>query len=382
MVVAHNVQSESSPESQLAITDRANVLQFPLQQPYDEASSIHVAQGFEEVKRLTSFRSVRLLSTAKVDEGVITTYGLVDAAGYARAGVVSMPHQDLQTTNIPAIATAAWLTSNRGHNEHTQRKFMEAGVPMILEGAEGSYRPPIWQMRPPKAGINLANSAGSLLTFSNWIVGDIYPELLNPFQREVIGESRGAMVGMGVVAFAAYFDQEVVLADLTAPCFPEKLSRQNAWELKNQLLSEPKTVGKLAGKLALKLLMHYPSTIDVHPYAVMHQIGILPALVSGEAGDLAELINDQPIVHVTCFDEDLASMSDGWVSRFKHNPNSRVTPLEGSHLTIADPQTLQFVLARNYAYQQLTASHGKGNFSGDDVFDLSHAVASQFATAS
>lgn len=353
-----------------------------------------IERFFDEVHQTsqqTSFKSPpELIGTEYFGGGYVERYGYVDHAGYARAGLVGIPtHAE---TEIPAISTPAWLTSTEGHNLHTGLKFLDNGVPFIISGAEGSYRPAWWKIRPPKTGINLANSGASLLHFSGHIAAE-HPHIIHPTDREIIGESRGGMVAMAAIALASSIrEQNIVMADLTAPCFPRGLSKEDLLSFKDQLLAEPKTMVGLAGKMALRLLVHYPQTVDLHPISLLHQLALAPALFSGEAGDAGRLIDGDPLIHVTCFDDDYASMPDEWrdILAEEEHDNRRITILKGSHLTIADPETLRYIIARNQAYRLLQESGITGAYnkfpgillpkpeeplSGANVFDLAHHFA-------
>lgn len=361
--------------SHLEHYDRAHLRVVPDNQTLEPDQDVTVLADFytTAVASAQLAREPRLISRKPVPEGERVTYGLIDEAGYARATDVYLPKH--QTTDVPVIATTAWTTSNRGHNEHTARRFVREGSPVIIQGAEGSFRPGLFRTPVPNEEISLRLSAGALLTASQFAAA-AHPDSIHPTERTLIGESRGGMVGMGVLALANEFGQTVAFADLTAPCFPRGLQLSDIQKFSEQFISEPKTFIKLAGKFALRQLLHYPSTVDPHPYAMAHQIGLGPALFSGEAGDLARLIDNDPIVHVTCFDDDFASMPDEWDEIFADNPNSRITLLEGSHLSIADPETLRYLLARNRAFYLLKMGLGGNKPSGDEVFEMAHDIIS------
>lgn len=371
----------------------------------DKLSELHIVQNpkinFEnQLEELQNGINKTVYQTSFTEEpdllrinnnlgGYVERYGFIDKAGYARAGLVGIPEK--AETNIPIIASTAWFTSTEGHNFHTGLKFLENGVPFIIVGAEGSYRPKWHTVRPPKNGLNLTNSSASLLQFSNFVAKD-HPYLLHETDREVIGESRGGMTAMGTIALAPFIgNQNIVMADLTAPCFPRALSMSDLRRFKDQAIAEPKTIAKLAGKIAMNTLVHYPQTIDLHPISLVHQIAIGSALFSGEAGDLGKLIDSDPILHITCFEDDYASMPEEWekVLETETRNNARITLLEGSHLTIADPETLRYVLARNKALRLLQSKSTNelqlqfGSLelpdkedvvTGNNVFELAHHI--------
>ena len=197
----------------------------------------------------------------------------------------------------------------------------------------------------------------------------MHPNVVNKTKRVLIGESRGAMVGMGILALDELFGQEIIFADLTAPCFPRRPGALDLLRLSGHLISEPQSMKNLLPKFALKQIIHLPSTIDVNFIAKTHEAAIGVSLFSGEAGDLARLINQQKIIHITLFDNDYASMREEWKNIFSDFPNVRITLLPGSHLSLADPETLAYIEARNIAFHEQTAL---GITNGQTIFNRAH----------
>lgn len=335
-------------------------------------SEENVPQTMERLAELASsaqlVRGVNLLNMESVRDGYLERYGFITASGYAYDAIVGIPRD--QTTDIPVLATSAWFTSSRGHNEHAMRNLMRTGSPIIFVGPEGSYRPS--NLPLPKTGISLAGSAAAALSFAR-TAADQHHNIIDNNKRLVIGESRGAMIGMGLLAMDNYFGQDIVFADLTAPVFPRSLEVKDIPRLVDYVRRAPISIGKDAAHLALKHLVHYPATLDLHPYALAHQIAMSPAIFSGEAGDLAKLIPKDKIIHITCFKDDSVTMRGEWESLFANHPNVRITPLDGSHLTIGDPETLDYILARNKAFHAEYAQYG-AELTGDIVFDGAHQL--------
>jgi hypothetical protein len=73
--------------------------------------------------------------------------------------------------------------------------------------------------------------------------------------------------------------------------------------------------------------------------------------------------------HLTVFDNDFASNRSWWEQRYDKNPLTRITPLRGGHMTIADLETLRYVLGRNKAAQDFINS---GTALTTTLFDQSH----------
>jgi hypothetical protein len=302
--------------------------------------------------------------------GLIKRAGYITKNGYAYSALIGIP--ETQKCDVPVIGTSAWTTSTEGHNEHTVRNFMRQGNFIIFVGAEGSYEP---KNSPTPAGpITLADSAASILNYSNHVAQDLVEQGydIDPTNRLLIGESRGAMVGMGVIALANDFNQNILASDLAAPCLPRKLQLSDIRNLTEQISKEPIELFKLAGKLTLSRLIHYPSTLDLSPYSLKHQFAIGFALFSGEAGAMARHIPNEALLHITVFNNDIASMHSDWQKIFQNHPNVRITPLPGGHMSIADPETLSYTLARN-ATSQLCINNN-GELNQESVFDAAHSL--------
>src|SRR5690606_7717449 len=95
-------------------------------------------------------------------------YGFITANGYAYSGTVAVPTEI--KSDIPVLATGAWLTGPLGHNEHTGLKQMDDGNPAIIVGNEGSFRPKKYPR--PKKGMSLADSAAAALSFSQVVASE------------------------------------------------------------------------------------------------------------------------------------------------------------------------------------------------------------------
>lgn len=304
--------------------------------------------------------------------GRIRRIGIQTAQGYTYDTLVGIP--ETPESAVPVIGTTAWTTSLRGHNERTVRNLMRGGNYVFYVGHEGSYvidEPPT-----PISPISLANSAAAVLNFSYHIGQELRQtgHDIDAAMRLGLGESRGAMVGEGLDALAADFDQDMLFVDEVAPCLPEKLdSAYDLLKLAEQIGREPNEMRRLLGKLTLRQLWYYPKTIDIRRDCLRHQVMIGGALFSGETGALSRHVPGNTLKHISVFHNDFASMTHVWEATYGDNPFVRLTPLTGSHMTIADPETLRYVLARNKVAQNCINT-GKP-FTPENVFDPAHEVA-------
>lgn len=311
-----------------------------------------LADGVEHLTRDSVIDEiVEVGNERRVKEGRIRKFGFTTLSGYKYAAFLGIPRQ--QATEVPTIGTSAWFTSVDGHNAIISRSLMAHGNPVFFVGAEGSYHSGI-DCGGEVCGISLAKSASAVLQFSR-----LAPELIegtvdiDPVNRFMIGDSRGAMVGNGAYVFAPNFDQRIVYADLTAACFPRRFSVADIPKIINFAVREPLAAAGLLSSIAPEVALEYPSTLDFHPASLVHQLAIAPALFSGEAGDLARLVPTDAAMHMTTYRDDFASMHSEWVNIFQNHPNVRITSLDGSHLSLADPITRSYILARNQALIRL-----------------------------
>lgn len=331
----------------------------------------------EELRRDSEIVAWEEYADPKVVAGVGTLrrIGIETAQGYTYDTLVGIPERP--ECNIPVIGTTAWTTSLRGHNERIVRNLVRAGNYVIYVGAEGSYvssEPPT-----PKSPISLANSASAVLNFSYHMVNDKEVGLrkaghdIDPKLRFVLGESRGGMVAEGLDTLAEEFVQDILFSEEVAPCLPERLkSIADLYKLCEQIAKEPREMYRLAGTLTLSRLRHYPYTIDIRADCLRHQAIIGGALFSGEAGALARNHPGGTLKHLTVFDNDFASKKAAWEKIYDDDPQVRITPLPGGHLTIGDLQTLRMVLARNKAAQQCV--NGGIDLTPRNVFDRAHEL--------
>lgn len=333
-------------------------------------NSIDLDRKYSEIRQ--EYRIEDELKPYKVERfpyGIINRYGFTTKSGHSFAAAVGIPKNN-QITTIPTVFTTAWFTSTEGHNEHTLRSLVKEGVPTIMIGAEGSYHKNDCKL--PNYHTRLAGSAAAVLNFTGVICHD-YPTEIDEHERSVIGESRGAMTAMGILAMDKSFDQDVRYADITAPCFPRKILPKDILKLSGHIIHEPLSVSRLAGKIGRKRLIHYPSTIDLHPVSISSQLAIGVALFNGDTGEMARLIDKDKIIHITCYNDDFASMPKIWKGIFKNHSGVRITLLDGSHLTIADPQTLDFIIARRKSFQIENNEH-RLDMDGQRIFDRAHQL--------
>lgn len=339
----------------------------------DASNILNLVETAHNLESSSAIVLAKVIDQEEIPNGLLRRYGIITESGYPYSGLVCLPTKKVES-EVPTVETASWWTSGRGFFEHTGRTYVKEGLPYVFLGQEGSYRPSLKNFRLPKEGISLARSAAALLSFSREVASKS-KFLLHPTDRVIAGKSRGGMAGYGAIALSDFFGENILYSDITAACFPRGMRVSDMHKLAHHLKSEPRSIGQLGGKLTLKQLVHYPSTLDLNPIAIMYQLGIAPALLSGETGDLARLIDRDQTIHVTGYEEDPACMLEVQEEIFKNFDNVRVSRVPGSHLSIADRETQAYNIARRRAYIRLGGEAiKKVEIDSDVFFDLAHEM--------
>lgn len=283
--------------------------------------------------------------------GTVFTDGIVMDDGFSYATVIGVPHEPV--TDLTIGLTSAWWTSSRGHNRRTVEHFMRLGIPTVFVGAEASYRPSNAELPndvdDSEHRISLTRSAHNTNVIFDAVSNQGLNRVVDTSDMILLGESRGAMVGKGILWLAMLHDRNIVYGDLTAPCFPEKFELHTIKDLLKQAYGERAALATLASTLTLKRLVHYPATIDLHPSSVCANLATFWPLFNGEAGQLGRNVPSDQALHVTTFKDDLVSMPDIWREIYANHPNVRIKPIDGAHLTIAHPKTMEHIERRIFA---------------------------------
>lgn len=247
-------------------------------------------------------------------------------------------------SEYPVVFTTALGTSIRGHNWHTMYQMMDLGYPVVLVGPEGGHQN--WPKTPRAIKRFVKNLVKISLEEAAENIHEIlevtdHSNVYKPGRIVSIGESQGAMKGLGVTARAHKFGRQVLYADHTAACFP--MARKNLSEhisLLPETIAQTSLVGKISLDMSLERARHYPGTINLNPHFLLHVAAALPMLLSGEAGSLAREIDPDSQIHQTLFTGDSWSNVKGWQDIFADMPNTVIDARPGNHMTIVEKQTL------------------------------------------
>lgn len=280
--------------------------------------------------------------------GTVYSDGIVTTDGFAYGVIAGVPNEPI--TDLTIGLTTAWWTSTQGHNRRTVEHFMRLGIPTVLVGAESSFRPDKKhkpsEVDPAEHKISLTRSAHNTHLAFDAVSENGLQRSIDTQDMILLGESRGAMVGKGILWLADNHDRNVVYADLTAPCFPEKFELHTIKDLLKQAYGERAAIATLASTLTLGRLVHYPATLDLHPQAVCANLSTFWPLFNGESGRLGHNVPPLQNLHVTTFNDDLVSMPDIWREIYANHPNVRIKQIDGAHLTIVHPKTMEHIERR------------------------------------
>ena len=244
-------------------------------------------------------------------------------------------------TDQPVVFTTAWWTHTHGYNRHVLLRLMDHGFNGILIGSECTTH------EPDDLSAIIRNLGSISLSRSAQNMHGILDEFRSIYDQQtkdiaVIGASRAAMIAMGLMhqALTSKHDRTVTRADLVAPCFPKKLELTDIPELIGQIITEPQSIVQFLTKISLGTIIHYPSTIDLHPKSIAHHLATTATLFGGEAGELARGVAPRQYLHLTTFKGDFASMPRRWDDIFDGNPNYTHDERKGAHLSIANSRTI------------------------------------------
>ncbi len=316
----------------------------------------------EKLKRDSEIIKAEPLDVIETRDGRIDKYGFILRSGFTHAANFAFSRNPI--TDVPGLETTALFTSIEGMNEDFARNCTEAGSHYLSIGAEGSYH--TGKLSIPRRRLSLARSSAAVLSISNY-AGEKYGKVINPVDRYLVGKSRGSMAGKGILAMDKVFDQNILFADLLAACYPRPFKfSTDILMMGKQFLKEPKSAVSFLGKLSIGKLWHYPATLDPHFYAIAHQIATIPALINGDSGEMAKLIQESKAILVRDFEDDYMSMPEEWDSIYKDHPNVRTMRFKGGHSKIPSPEVQASMVDASKAFQVSYLEKGK-DLTIDDV---------------
>ena len=239
-----------------------------------------------------------------------------------------------------ATTSTAWTTTVAGYaGRRDERIARQSGIQTVTIGAPGSTNERMLGAEQ-LAAISLAKDAQS----EQAILADLSGRFDLPTVHYSMGDSRGAMIKPGHLLYAPSYGNEVIFTDTRAPCVPDKLEPHDMpkiglW-LGVEALGLADVVVSLAKDRDVGLLL---GTFDAHPRSLSTSFGgIMPALMSGEAGRLAELAPNDMRGHVVLYGHDILSMPHRWHEIYGTKPDvTRKDVPRGSHAHLLQRTALQ-----------------------------------------
>jgi hypothetical protein len=242
--------------------------------------------------------------------------------------------------DLTVASSTAWTTTVNGYAGRRDRRIaQETGLQTITIGAEGSTNQRYLDS-DVRAAISLAKTAQS----EQAILADASTRFDLSRNQYGIGDSRGAMIKPGHTLYAPMYGNNVLFTDIKAPCVPDKLEPKDlpkvvAW-LGMEAVGAASVGVSLARDTDLALLL---GTFDADPRALHTALfGTMQALMSGEAGKLAELAPDDMHGHVVLYGHDILSSAERWNDIYAPKPDMFIKNVpRGSHAHLLGKISLQ-----------------------------------------
>lgn len=271
--------------------------------------------------------------------------------GEVRALAVSLPNVHNQKTDTLTVHTGAWCTSlAAGHNLKTDDRLAEIGLPNLYLAAAGEAAPGRLlaqlgrvalhphQLLHELKQIELARTAeimhGILDILPIYIDGaDIRADNV-----AIIGESHGAMTGLGMVAQAESHGRTVETAQLVASCYIDKISHRDAARtIRTQLPAELKAACNVARHLTASELKREIATFTLNPITALHHAATWSTLRSGQPRGFIHAIPKDQHMGITAFEDDHSGQPELLQDAFTDFQNVTFRRRPGAHMTIAHP---------------------------------------------
>jgi len=228
-----------------------------------------------------------------------------------------------EASDVTSLETSAWLTRFGGINKRRQLAMaQDFRVPSTFIGV---------QQEASKFGHIEDNARNHLFIVSH---------IADRFGRDkanliLNGISRGAMHGLATHAIAGQHGINVVYSDNIVPCFPNGLNPYT--DLVDFLKFFPNEINSVrALKLPLRILRHYPHTLDGSLHGLFQQLKEAPTLLAGRMGELVDEHMDRDAFgYVAAYGGDIMSQGNRWLERFDETyPNMTVSlNPEGAHMS-------------------------------------------------
>lgn len=226
-------------------------------------------------------------------------------------------------SDIASVETSAWLTKFGGVNKRRQLALgQDFRIPSTFIGV---------QQNVDQFG-RIEDNAHNHLFIASHIAERFGRDKANVILN---GISRGAMHNLATHAVADEHGINVIYSDNIVPCFPHGLNPYT--DLKDFLKFLPNEAKSLTTlKLPLRILQHYPKTLDSSLHGMYQQLKEAPTLLNGRMGSLIDSrLDSDAFGHITAFGGDIMSQGNRWLNRFDESYPHMTVMLspEGAHLS-------------------------------------------------
>jgi hypothetical protein len=238
-------------------------------------------------------------------------------------------------TDIVVAKDTAWTTQVEGFNLDVARQLMLLGFPVVIKGPEKGKSIPL---------SHSAHNTHKIL--------DVIDKIGFNHQKTAAleGFSRGAMIGLGTIAYAEQNERSIIYSNLTDPRIATDIqpSVNEAVEWTKQIPEHFATLAIQAGKLALNPVKawHYRNSIDLSPAGIQQIYRTGKSVFSGEAGFLAEHVPDEAQILLCFFGKRLARDQQGFVDVLGTNTGTEIKFLNGGHFLGIDKRILGNIATR------------------------------------
>lgn len=257
---------------------------------------------------------------------------------------VTSTHAKHRTIDVGIVATAAWLTHDRGLNADHAQRAAAVGIDTVFISPQQN-----WDRRG-----HFGKSVCNILEIADFMNkrADRDPDNL-----WADGDSRGSMHALGVTAKAPYVGKKVIVGDYRVACFPDGIDlARDLPKLPHMIFNEFHAATAFL-TLPANALLEYPRTLAFHPRMLFQHAKEVPTLLSGAAGKAAEHMPLDTFGHVTNFVGDIMGQGNRWKPKFDPYENLSVENFNGAHLSITDPRCMKRWDARMRAAHEVIESY-------------------------
>lgn len=205
-----------------------------------------------------------------------TTYLTVQAMHNVRFYKAAQPENHHATPPKPnVIVTGATGTGSEGHNEKLARQIAATGCNVIFKGVPRYFG--------PRKALTLTEDANEMHGLLNALASFKQLNMGSLERVHVYGESQAAMKLLGFIALSESYNREVVDGMAVAICYLEKAPYNDPRKLLSGWASLAKSTLSAVLQLSPYELWQAGKTLDRRD--LHHHFGVIPALLSGEAGN-------------------------------------------------------------------------------------------------